>query len=132
MAVMREEIFGPVLPVETYATLDDAIRRINARPRPLALYFFGERAAERERVLRETIAGGVTVNDTLWHIVNEELPFGGVGPSGLGAYHGEHSFRRFSHCKPVFHQSRWTTGKFLWPPYGATFDRIVGLLKRLG
>jgi coniferyl-aldehyde dehydrogenase len=132
MAVMREEIFGPVLPVETYATLDDAIRRINARPRPLALYYFGESANGRERVLRETVAGGVTVNDTLWHIVNEELPFGGVGPSGLGAYHGEHSFRRFSHCKPVFHQSRWTTGKFLWPPYGATFDRIVGLLKRLG
>lgn len=132
MAVMREEIFGPLLPVETYTTLDDAVRRINARPRPLALYFFGEKASERDRVLRETLAGGVTVNDTLWHIVNEELPFGGVGPSGIGAYHGEHSFRLFSHVKPVFHQSRFATGKFLWPPYGATFDRIVGLLKRFG
>lgn len=132
MAVMREEIFGPVLPVETYASLDDAIRRINARAHPLALYFFGERAADRERVLRETTAGGVTVNDTLWHIVNEALPFGGVGPSGMGAYHGEHSFNRFSHLKPVFHQSRWSTGKYMWPPYGRTFDRILGLLKRFG
>ncbi len=131
MAVMREEIFGPLLPVETYESLEEAIRRVNSRPRPLALYFFGERPADRERVLRETIAGGVTVNDTLWHVVNEELPFGGVGPSGQGWYHGEHSFRRFSHFKPVFYQSRWATGKFLWPPYGARFDRIFGWIKRL-
>ncbi|MBK9138355.1 MAG: coniferyl aldehyde dehydrogenase [Verrucomicrobia bacterium] len=131
MAVMREEIFGPLLPVETYESLEEAIRRVNARPRPLALYFFGERAVDRERVLQETIAGGVTVNDTLWHIVNEKLPFGGVGPSGQGCYHGEHSFRRFSHLKPVFYQSRWATGKFLWPPYGARFDRIFGWIKRL-
>jgi coniferyl-aldehyde dehydrogenase len=130
MAVMREEIFGPLLPVETYTTLADAVRRINARPRPLALYFFGETASERDQVLRETVAGGVTVNDTLWHIVNEELPFGGVGPSGIGAYHGEHSFRLFSHLKPVFHQSRFATGRLLWPPYGARFDRIMGFLKR--
>ncbi len=131
MAVMREEIFGPVLPVETYESLDDAIRRVNARPRPLALYYFGGSAAGRDRVLRETVAGGVTVNDTLWHVVNEALPFGGVGPSGLGSYHGEHSFRRFSHLKPVFHQPRWTTGQFLWPPYGARFERIFGWITRL-
>lgn len=131
MAVMQDEIFGPVLPVRTYTTLDDAICQINARPQPLALYYFGEDPSNRDRVLRETIAGGVTVNDTLYHILNEELPFGGVGPSGLGTYHGEHSFRRFSHFKPVFHQSRFGTGRYLWPPYGVAFERILTLLKRL-
>ena len=130
MAVMQEEIFGPVLPVETYTSLDEAVTRINARPRPLAFYFFGENPGERERVLQQTIAGGVTVNDTLWHCVHEGLPFGGVGPSGIGAYHGEHSFRRFSQEKPVFHQSRWSTARFLWPPYGRRFDQIFSLLKR--
>ncbi len=132
MAVMREEIFGPLLPVETYATLDDAIAKINARPRPLAFYYFGGDVADRERVLTQTIAGGVTVNDTLWHFAHEGMPFGGVGASGIGAYHGEHSFRLFSKEKPVFHQPRFAATKRLRPPYGRSFEQVMALLKRVG
>jgi coniferyl-aldehyde dehydrogenase len=131
MAVMREEIFGPVLPIETYQSLDEAIARIDARPRPLALYFFGEDAKSEAQVVREAIAGGVTINDTLWHFAHEDLPFGGVGDSGIGAYHGERSFLTFSNEKAVFHQSRFTPAGLLWPPYGKAFDALVALLRRL-
>lgn len=131
MQVMREEIFGPILPIETYATLDEAIARVNARPRPLALYVFGEDRTARMRVLHETVAGGVTVNDTLWHFAHEELPFGGVGASGIGAYHGEAGFRTFSHQKGVYVQPRLSAAKLLHPPYGAAFDKVLALLKRL-
>jgi coniferyl-aldehyde dehydrogenase len=131
MAVMREEIFGPLLPVETYGSIDQAIARIDARPRPLAFYYFGADGKRRDRVLRETIAGGVTVNDTLYHFAHEELPFGGVGESGSGAYHGESSFLTFSHAKPVFHQARLAPSRWLQPPYGKRFERVLALLKRL-
>jgi coniferyl-aldehyde dehydrogenase len=131
MQVMHEEIFGPLLPVETCEGLDEAIRKVNARPRPLALYWFGDDPAHRDRVLRETHAGGVTVNDTLLHFANEALPFGGVGPSGQGAYHGERSFLTFSKEKPVFSQSRFAGTRLLYPPYGAMFDRALGSLRRL-
>ncbi len=131
MAVMQEEIFGPLLPVETYATLDEAIERINARPHPLAMYWFGESRARRERALRETLAGGVTVNDTLWHFAHEGLPFGGVGASGSGAYHGEHGFATFSNEKAVYVQSRLAPTRLLYPPYGRTFERVLAQLRRL-
>jgi coniferyl-aldehyde dehydrogenase len=131
MKVMHEEIFGPLLPVETYSGLDEAIRKVNARPRPLALYWFGDDTASRDRVLRETHAGGVTVNDTLLHFANEALPFGGVGASGQGAYHGERSFTVFSKEKPVFMQSRYAGSKLLYPPYGPMFERVLGVLKRI-
>ena len=131
MSIMREEIFGPVLPIETYATLDDAIARINARPRPLAMYMFGGNAAARRRVLMETIAGGVTVDDTLWHITNEDLPFGGVGASGIGAYHGERGFLTFTHEKSVFVQPRKALTWMLRPPYGRRFDAVLKMLKRM-
>jgi len=131
MAVMQEEIFGPLLPVETWRSLDEALARMNARPRPLALYYFGERGARRDRVLREATAGGVTVNDTLYHFAHEDLPFGGVGDSGHGAYHGERSFLTFSNEMGVFHQSRLSPARLLWPPYGGTFERLLALLKRL-
>ena len=130
MAIMREEIFGPLLPVETYRTQDDAIARINARPHPLALYWFGKDRRRRVRVLRETLAGGVTVNDTLWHFAHEGLPFGGVGASGSGAYHGEHGFATFSKAKPVYVQSRYAPTRMLYPPYGRVFERVLALLRR--
>jgi coniferyl-aldehyde dehydrogenase len=130
MAIMREEIFGPVLPIETYATLDDAIARINARPHPLAMYWFGADRAHRERVLRDTLAGGVTVNDTLWHFAHDGLPFGGVGASGTGAYHGEHGFATFSNAKPVYVQARHAPTRLLYPPYGRMFERVLALLRR--
>ena len=131
MAVMHEEIFGPVLPVLGYGTLDEAIDFVNGRPRPLALYWFGKDDGSRDRVLRETISGGVTVNDVLLHIAQENLPFGGVGASGSGAYHGEYGFRIFSKDKPVFQQSRWSGTAMLRPPYGARAARIIRILKRL-
>ena len=129
MAIMREEIFGPLLPIETFDSLDEVIAKINARPHPLALYWFGDDAARRARVLRETLAGGVTVNDTLWHFAHEALPFGGVGASGNGVYHGEFGFTTFSREKPVYFQSRHAPTRLLYPPYGRVFERILTLLR---
>lgn len=131
MAVMQEEIFGPVLPVIAYDAPDEPIAFINARPRPLALYWFGTDTARRQAVLTRTHAGGVTVNDVLLHIAQENLPFGGTGDSGIGAYHGEYGFRLFSKEKPVFVQSRWAGSDMLRPPYGPKAERIVALLRRM-
>jgi coniferyl-aldehyde dehydrogenase len=131
MAIMREEIFGPVLPVETYASIADAVARINSRPHPLAFYYFGRDRAQCGNVLRQTLAGGVTVNDTLWHFAHKNLPFGGVGASGTGAYHGEATFLTFTHRKPVFVQPRFAAAKLLYPPYGKLFENVLGLLGRL-
>ena len=127
MKVMQEEIFGPVLPVKTYRTVDEAIAYVNAHDRPLGLYYFGDDAAERERVLTSTTAGGVTVNDVIMHISQEELPFGGVGPSGMGSYHGHDGFREFSHRKAVYTQIKKDIGplKALRPPYGAGIRKFL-------
>jgi coniferyl-aldehyde dehydrogenase len=128
--LMTEEIFGPILPVLAYDTLEGAIVHINAHPRPLALYWFGTDTASRDRVLAQTVSGGVTVNDTLMHIAHEHLPFGGVGESGWGAYHGEVGFLRLSQQKPVLVSSRWSRGDLFYPPYGRRFDQAMALLKR--
>ncbi len=125
MKVMREEVFGPLLPVVAYRTLDEAIAYVNARARPLALYWFGRSASERDAVLARTVSGGVTINDCLFHVAQEALPFGGVGASGHGRYHGEHGFGTFSQDKPVFVQSRWTGTGMMAPPYGTTFARLA-------
>ena len=132
MAVMREEIFGPLLPVVPYDTLDEAIAFVRARPHPLALYLFETEPALVERVLARTHAGGVTVNDTLYHIAQHGLPFGGVGASGMGGYHGEAGFRSFSHLKPVFRQARWNGTGLLNPPYGKRFRQMLGVLLKRG
>jgi coniferyl-aldehyde dehydrogenase len=132
MAVMREEIFGPLLPLLPYDTLDEAIAHVAARAHPLALYLFETDPALIERVLAQTHAGGVTLNDTLYHIAQHGLPFGGVGASGMGGYHGEAGFRTFSHLKPVFRQARWNGAGLLNPPYGARFRRMLDLLLRRG
>ena len=129
--LLQEEIFGPILPVLAYETVDDAIRYINERPRPLALYWFGQDAAARDAVLTRTVSGGVTVNDTLMHIAHPNLPFGGVGDSGWGAYHGETGFLRLTQQKPVLVQSKWARGDLLYPPYGRRFTQMMGLLKRV-
>ena len=120
MKVMKEEIFGPVLPVKSYKSMDEALAYVNAHDRPLGLYYFGADAAEREAVLSRTTSGGVTVNDVIFHIAQEELPFGGVGPSGMGSYHGHDGFREFSHRKAVYSQIKNEMGplKALRPPYG--------------
>jgi coniferyl-aldehyde dehydrogenase len=130
MRIMQEEIFGPLLPVVTYRDLDDAIAFVNARPRPLALYYFGSSAANRTRVLTRTISGGVTINGTLLHYVQDDLPFGGVGQSGLGAYHGIEGFRTFSHQKAVFDQGRWNGSALLRPPFGRLTHIILTWMLR--
>ncbi len=131
LALMREEIFGPLLPVLSYDDVDEALARINAAERPLALYWFDDDRARVERVLRATHAGGVTLNDTLLHVAQDTLPFGGVGASGTGAYHGRWGFERLSHLKPVLAQPRLGLGALVRPPYGARFDALIALLRRL-
>ena len=128
MTVMREEIFGPVLPVVTYRSLDEAIAYVNARPRPLALYYFDYNSKRVKSVLARTTSGGVTVNDTILHIAQNDLPFGGVGPSGMGSYHGFDGFLTFSKKKGVFLQSRFTTLGLLRPPYGELARRVTDFL----
>jgi coniferyl-aldehyde dehydrogenase len=127
MRVMQEEIFGPLLPLVPYDTLDEALAYIAARPSPLALYVFDEDIVTVDRVLSLTRAGGVTVNDTLYHIAQHHLPFGGVGASGMGSYHGEAGFRTFSHEKAVFRQSRRSGTALLAPPYGARLRTMLRL-----
>jgi coniferyl-aldehyde dehydrogenase len=126
----REEIFGPILPLRTVADVDAAIDYINAHDRPLALYHFDLDRARVERVLERTVAGGVTINDTLMHNAQDGLPFGGVGPSGMGHYHGHHGFVTFSKQKPVFRQARLSGFALFKPPYGWLADRLVKFLTR--
>jgi coniferyl-aldehyde dehydrogenase len=117
MRIAREEIFGPLLPVLEYGTFDDALDHVRRGERPLALYWFGTDANERSRVLRETHAGGVTLNDWGWQAMNHSLPFGGTGMSGMGNYHGEEGFRELSHAKAVFSEHRWFPVELFHPPY---------------
>jgi coniferyl-aldehyde dehydrogenase len=131
MRVMKEEIFGPLLPIVPYDKIEDALAYVNRHDRPLALYWFGEDRGVRERVLAGTIAGGVSINDTLLHIAQEELPFGGVGPSGQGHYHGEFGFRQFSKEKPIFVQSRFSGGGIIRPPYKPSIQRVLNWIARL-
>jgi acyl-CoA reductase-like NAD-dependent aldehyde dehydrogenase len=130
--VMHEEIFGPLLPLVACDSVAQAVDYVNARPHPLALYLFERDRTTIDSVLARTQAGGVTVNDTLYHIAQHGLPFGGVGASGMGGYHGKAGFDTFSHLKPVFAQSRWNGAGLLRPPYGPRFRRLLELLLRHG
>ena len=132
MTVMQEEIFGPVLPVRSYDTIEGAVAEVNRRDRPLALYYFGKDAGERRRVLDRTISGGATIDDVIFHVSQEELPFGGIGPSGMGAYHGEIGFKTFSHARAIYQQPRIDVAKLagLKPPYGkATMKSVARQMK---
>lgn len=133
MKVMQEEIFGPILPVKTYNTIDEAIDYVNANDRPLGLYYFGSDGNEEERVLGRTISGGVTVNDVIFHNAMEDLPFGGVGPSGMGHYHGYDGFKEFSHMRAVYKQPKMDVAGLAGfkPPYGKkTWATIKRELKK--
>jgi len=130
MKIMQEEIFGPLLPIVASETLEDSMRYIQERDRPLALYWFGEDKAKREHVLKNSISGGVSINETAWHVVQEDIPFGGVGPSGMGGYHGEHGFKTFSHMKGVFFQSKFSGGKMLFPPYTEKTHKVLKMMKK--
>jgi aldehyde dehydrogenase (NAD+) len=129
-AVMSDEIFGPILPVLAVRDMDEALRFVNARPKPLASYVFTGDARFADRVAAETSSGALCVNATIWHAGNPHLPFGGVGASGMGAYHGRAGFETFSKLRPVFLQSRWAGTWLLNPPYGARFDRVVRWMMR--
>jgi coniferyl-aldehyde dehydrogenase len=129
-AAMREEIFGPVLPIVPYVRVEEAMAFVNARPRPLALYWFDRDAARVEQALRAMPAGGVTVNDTLLHITQHSLPFGGIGSSGMGHYHGQWGFDTFSKLKPVFRQSRINGMALFLPPYRPLMRRLLRWMKR--
>ncbi len=117
LGVMREEIFGPLLPVKSYRTLDEALDRIAEGPKPLALYYFGTDKRQIAKVLARSESGGVTINDVAQHVVHETLPFGGVGQSGMGRYHGRDGFRNFSHMRAVYYQTDWDLLKFIRAPY---------------
>jgi len=127
MAAMQEEIFGPVLPVKTYKAVDQAIDYVNEHDRPLGLYYFGDDKDEQERVLTRTVSGGVTTNDVIFHVSMEDLPFGGVGPSGMGSYHAIEGFREFSHARAVYQQPKIDIAKLggLKPPYGKAIEKVA-------
>ena len=126
MKIMQEEIFGPVLPVKTYSDVSEPIEYINSKDRPLGLYYFGNDDSEKELVLENTTSGGVTVNDVISHIQMEDLPFGGVGPSGMGSYHGYDGFKEFSHAKAVYKQTSLNLMKLagLVPPYKKKEEKV--------
>jgi coniferyl-aldehyde dehydrogenase len=130
MRIMQEEIFGPVLPVLPYRDIDQAIAYINARPRPLALYYYGRDDSDRRKVLAGTTSGNVTINSTLMHYAQDDLPFGGVGQSGMGAYHGVEGFRALSHAKGIFDQGRWNGSGLLRAPFGRIADLILKIMLR--
>lgn len=127
MLVMQEELFGPLLCIRSYERLDECIDYINRNPRPLALYYFGTDKDEERRLLDHTLSGAVTVNDVLFHVSCEDLPFGGIGHSGMGHYHGIDGFRTFSHARAVFHQSKINFQKLggMLPPYGSRADKTL-------
>ena len=130
MGAMQEEIFGPILPVITYDGLEDAIAYVNARPRPLALYYFGTDAQSQQKVLERTTSGGVLINDTILHYAQDDLPFGGVGLSGMGAYHGPEGFKTMSHAKAVFTQGRFNLADLFRPPFGKVYDFLLNVMLR--
>jgi coniferyl-aldehyde dehydrogenase len=128
--LMEREIFGPVLPVLGYRELDEAVDFINSRPRPLAFYPFSRRRARIRYLLEHVMSGGVTVNDALWHVAQHDLPFGGVGASGLGHYHGREGFFTFSKQRPVFYQGPVSSMRVLWPPFGRLANWVISFLSR--
>ena len=125
MQLMQEEIFGPILPVLPYDQLDQALAYINQRDRPLALYYFGYNKAEQQYVLSHTHSGGVCINDTLLHVAQDDLPFGGIGPSGMGHYHGHEGFLTFSKAKGVFIKQSFNAARFIYPPYGKAIQKLI-------
>ena len=131
LGVMQEEICGPILLVLSYEKIEEAIEFVQHKARLLALYLFTEKTRERERILRETISGGVAVNEVLFHCVSEILPFGGVGVSGMGSYHGQAGFDSFSHLKPVFIQPRFNFNFFLFPPITPMKGLFVKIFQKL-
>ncbi|MFZ3221389.1 MAG: coniferyl aldehyde dehydrogenase [Rhodoferax sp.] len=129
-ALRTREIFGPVLPVIGFNAIEEPIAAINARPRPLALYPFSNDAQQIQTLLDRVMSGGVSVNDGLFHVAQHDLPFGGVGDSGMGHYHGYEGFTTFSKMRPVFYQAPFSAIKFMWPPYGKFATKYLDFLTK--
>ena len=127
---MQREIFGPILPVLPYDDVREVVRQIQDGPRPLAFYPFTHDARQLAYLLDHVMSGGVSVNDALFHVAQSDLPFGGVGASGMGHYHGREGFETFSKLRPVFHQSRFSTLSLLYPPYGPKIEAVMKFLGR--
>ncbi|MFT5451193.1 MAG: coniferyl-aldehyde dehydrogenase [Enterobacterales bacterium] len=125
MQVMQQEIFGPLLPIVAYDDIDSAISYVNERPRPLALYIFSFNKKFQQKLLLNTHAGGVCINDAAFHVANEDLPFGGIGPSGMGSYHGDEGFKTFSHAKAVLTRGKINLAPLLFPPYGKALHKMI-------
>lgn len=125
MRIMKEELFGPVLPIVSYRYLDDAIQYIKTDERPLALYCFSHNSSELNHILKQTHSGGVTINDWGWHVVNHDAPFGGIGNSGMGTYHGEEGFRELSHAKTIFTRHRFFPTQLFYAPYGSWIQKLT-------
>ncbi len=125
MQIMQNEIFGPILPIKTYTHIDEVITYINSKDRPLALYYFGYNKAEQQKVLHATHSGGVCLNETLMTAGMEDMPFGGIGPSGMGHYHGHEGFKTFSHAKSVFSRPKFSLMKLIYPPYGSSILKLI-------
>lgn len=125
MALMQEEIFGPILPVLPYSTVDEALNYINDRPRPLAMYYFGYDKAAQKHVLDHSHSGGMSINDTLMHVAQDDMPFGGLGESGMGHYHGEEGFRTLSNARGVYAKQRFNSGRFIHPPHGTLIHKLI-------
>ncbi|MET7339548.1 coniferyl aldehyde dehydrogenase [Nonomuraea sp. NPDC005650] len=130
MRIAHEEIFGPILPIFGYRDIDDAIDYVNARPRPLALYYFGDDGPDRRKLLDRTTSGNVTINGTLMHVAQDDLPFGGVGASGMGKYHGIEGFRTLSHPKGIYTQGRWNATRLLRAPFNKRTDALLNFFLR--
>ena len=128
MIIMKEEIFGPLLPVKTYRQIDEVIDYVNDRDRPLGLYLFTDDEQVQQKVLYNTISGGVTINNCMMHIAQHDLPFGGVGASGIGHYHGHEGFVEFSKMRPVFTNPKVSGLEMFYPPYTARHTRVFNLL----
>ena len=126
---MQQEIFGPVIPVIEYENLDEVINKVNSRPKPLALYIFSEKKKIQKKILNTVPAGGATINDTLMHIVNNKIPFGGVGNSGIGGYHGFYSFKTFSNNKPYVKRGTWMDVPIRYAPFGKKLVILKQLMK---
>ncbi|MFT4612942.1 MAG: coniferyl-aldehyde dehydrogenase [Bacteroidia bacterium] len=127
LKVLQDELFGPLLPIRTYKDFEETISYINSKPRPLAAYYFGQDSDEEEAFTSRTTSGGVCINDVIMHVMQEELPFGGVGPSGMGAYHGHEGFKTFSHAKSIYKQAKVDIAKLggLKPPYGKATEKTI-------
>jgi len=131
MAVMQDEIFGPILPVKSYDKVQDVIDYVNEKDRPLGLYLFSDNAEEKSQILNNTTSGGVTINDVIYHVAQEDLPFGGIGPSGMGSYHAKEGFLEFSHKKSIYTQVKSEMLAITRPPYDDKYRKLVkSLIKR--